>query len=144
MYMIMKRGGAAKGCREGWDVAKWGHGSRAGRIGRGEEPGPFGIRYPAATGYDAVLFRHSPAAADIVVQVGDPAAAQDGAPVLFGHPAAAEDRAGGLLSGAAAAQDGAPVLFGHPAAADDRAGVLLGRAAAAQHRAGRLGYPASA
>src|SRR6516225_3023074 len=100
------------------------YGVRAGRIGRGEEPGPFGIKNPAATVYGAVLF-------------GDPAAAQDRAGLLLGHPAAAQDDADVLLGRAPAAQDRAGVLLGDPAAAQDDADVLLGRAPAAHDRAGR-------
>ena len=120
------------------------YGVQAGRIGQGEEPGPFGIPYPAATQYGAVLFRDSPATADVVVRVGHPAAAEDYALVLLGDPATAGHGAVLLLGGATAAEDRAGVLHGDSAAAEDRAGVLLGRAAAAQHRAGGLGYPAAA
>src|SRR6516162_8332657 len=127
------------------DQAHYGwYGVRADWVGRGEEPGPFGILYPAATQYGAVLFRDSPATADVVVRVGHPAAAQDRAAVLLGDPAAAVHDAGVLLVGAAAAQDRAAVLLGDPAAARHDAGVLLGRAAAAQHHAGGLGHPAAA
>ena len=41
------------------------YGVRAGRIGRGEEPGPFGIKNPAATVDGAVLFRDPPATDDL-------------------------------------------------------------------------------
>src|SRR6516162_4765160 len=69
------------------------YGVRAGRIGRGEEPGPFGIKNPAATVDGAVLFR-------------DPPATDDHADVMLGRSAAAHDRAGRI---------------GHPAAAEHRA-----------------------
>jgi len=121
------------------------YGVRAGWFGRGEEPGPFGITYPAPADDGAVLLRDSPAAPDDAgFLLGDPAAAEDRVRCALGDPAAAGDRAVLLLGGAPAAEDRALFLLGDPAAAGHGAVLLLGRAAAAQDRAEGLGYPAAA
>jgi hypothetical protein len=90
------------------------------------------------------VFRDSPATADVVVRVVHPAAAQDGALILLGDPAAAVHRAG-LLGCAAAAEDHTGLVLGDPAAPGHGAAFLLGCAAAARDRAGLvLGDPAAA
>ena len=108
------------------------------RVGQGSPPGPFGIRYPAATEYGAGLFL-SPAAGDRAgLVLADPAAAGDGAGLVLPDPAAAGHRPGVLLVRAAAAGDGGDLLL-DPAAAGDRAGLVLADPAAAEHRAPRPG-----
>jgi hypothetical protein len=91
----------------------------------GSPPGPFGIRYPAATEYGAGLFLNP--------------AAGDRAGLVLPDPAAAGHRPGVLLvRAAAAAGDGGDLLL-DPAAAGDRAGLVLADPAAAEHRAPRPG-----